>query len=628
MCASGEFQEANRLCTQMLATAPAHPQLLLMRAELESQLGNHDAALAILHGLCGRWPSVAAVHFCLGNALHGAGRLAEAAEKLRTAAELEPGFALAQCNLGLVLEELGRIDVAIAAYERAVLLDPALAEARANLGNALLKTEKDEKLPEALIHLRHALKLRPRSAKAHHQLAVALQRATLLDEAIDSHRAAIALQADYPEAHYFLAAALDGSGRPEAAMDAYATAIAQRPDFAVAWVGLANTLRELGRFTEAIEHYEKALELDPGLASARSGLAGCRRSESNAAQLEGLLRTLGDERLRDDDRGACHLAMAKLLDDAGRFDDAFAAAQEGNRLLRAAQHARNIRYDHAALQANTEEIARTFSRAYFAERRAWGADSEAPVFIVGYFRCGTTLVEQICASHSRVFGAGELPHIPKLAARLQRPPAAALGWTPELIRSCADAHLRQLAQIGHNATYVIDKLPDNIFNLGLIATLFPRARIVFCHRDGRDAALSVFLQRFTQRVAFSTDLVDAGRRWLETERMALAWENRLPLKVHHVQYESLVRDLETEARKLVAFLDLDWEPRCLEFHKLSRLVKTASLWQVRQPIYDRSVGRWRNYRRHIGPLCDAIAIDIDAPDGARPRIRDPIREGG
>jgi tetratricopeptide (TPR) repeat protein len=620
MCISGDLDQAKLLCDQMLGAAPAHPQVLLMRAELESQSGNHEVALSILDGLARRWPSIAAVQFCQGNALHAAGCPAEAAAKLRTAVQLEPGFALAQCNLGLVLEELGQLEAAIASYERAILLDPALAEARSNLGNVLLKTEKDEKLQEAIVHLRHALRLRPGSAKAHHQLGVALQRAMLLDEAIACHQAAVALQPDYPEAHYFLASALDGAGRSDEAIASFKKAIAQRPELSVAWVGLANAFRELGRFAEAIEHYERAIELDPGLAAARSGLAGCRRAGGDSAELDGLLRTLRGHGLRDDDRGACYLAMAKLHDDAGRYDEAFTAAEQGNRLLRTAQHARHIRYDHDILRTNTDEIACTFNHEFFAERRAWGSDSETPVFIVGYFRSGTTLVEQICASHSRVFGAGELPHVPRLAARLQRPPSAALGWTGELIRSCADAHLQRLERMREGAAYVIDKLPDNLFNLGLIATMFPRARIVFCHRDGRDAALSVFLQRFTQRVAFSTDLVDAGRRWHETERMASAWDTRLPLRVHHVQYESLIRDFEAEARKLISFLDLTWEPRCLEFHTLVRLVKTASLWQVRQPIYTRSVGRWRNYSRHLGPLCDAIGVDIDAQDGVAPRL--------
>jgi Sulfotransferase family len=166
---------------------------------------------------------------------------------------------------------------------------------------------------------------------------------------------------------------------------------------------------------------------------------------------------------------------------------------------------------------------------------------------------------------------------------------------------------------------VTDKLPDNLYNLGLIATMFPNARIVFCYRDGRDASLSVFFQRFSQRVSFSTDLLEAGRRWRDARRMSAFWAKTLPFLIHNVHYETLVGDFEAEARKLVAFLGVEWEDNCLHFYRTDRNVKTASQWQVCQPLYKGSVGRWRNYRSFIGPLCEAIEIDIDAPDGAPPK---------
>lgn len=619
LCVAGQYDQAEALCREMLAAAPGHPQLMLLQGEICSQLGRHDEAVALLGPLVQRWPAAAAGHFCLGNALHGAGRVEEAAASLRRAVELQPNFAPPHNNLGMVLEQMGDREAAIACYERAIVLDPSLAEARSNLGSALLNTEKDEKLQEAILHLRHALELKPQSATAHHQLGVAVQRAEAFAEAIACHRAAIALQPAYPEAYYFLAAAYSRTEQPDEAIGCFREAIAQRPQFALAWVGLAGVVRELGRFAEAIEYYERAIAIEPELGLAHRGLAVCRKTVTDAAELDQLQRMLADETLRDGDRGACGLAIAKHCDDAERYDEAFAAATEGNRLLRVAQHARNIRYDHDAFRASNDETVRTFSREFFASRREWGNPSELPVFIVGHFRSGTTLVEQICASHSRVFGAGELVDIPRTAARLQRTPSIALEWPREVVRREADRHLRRLEKLGAGAARVTDKLPDNVYHLGLVATMFSRARVVFCHRDGRDAALSVFFQKFSHRVAFSTSIVDAGRRWVEAERMTAHWADTLPLATHHVHYETLIEDFEGEARKLIAFLGLEWEQPCLDFHKTERSVKTASLWQVRQPIYNSSVGRWRNYRRHIGPLCSAIDIDIDAPTGARPR---------
>jgi hypothetical protein len=187
-----------------------------------------------------------------------------------------------------------------------------------------------------------------------------------------------------------------------------------------------------------------------------------------------------------------------------------------------------------------------------------------------------------------------------------------------MFRGLGDRHVQRLAALAPGKLRVVDKMPDNIYMLGLIATMLPRARVIFCHRDGRDAALSVFFQRFARQVAFATDLVDAGRRWHEAERVATYWSGCLPLRAHHVQYETLVGDFESEAKKLIAFLGLEWEPACLEFYKTERAVRTASTWQVRQPLYDSSVGRWRHYEKYMAPLGGAISVALDAETGARP----------
>jgi hypothetical protein len=317
-----------------------------------------------------------------------------------------------------------------------------------------------------------------------------------------------------------------------------------------------------------------------------------------------------------DERAATGMAMATLLDESGRYDEAFAAALEGNRLARAWQTAANIRYDHDTFRAQNDELMRVFTPAFFAATQGWGNSTETPVFIVGYFRTGSTLVEQICASHSQVHGVGEAHFIPRIAGRIQ--PIAPEQWTSRLFRTLADRHAERLAALAPGKSRVVDKMLDNLYRLGLIAVMFPRARVIFTHRDGRDAALSVFMRHFAREVAFATDLVDAGRRWRESERMCAYWTRCLPLSMHHVQYETLIGDFEPEARKLIDFLGLAWEPACLEFHKTERAVRTASLWQVRQPLYDSSVGRWRNYAAHLGELCAALGIDPEAPTGALP----------
>ncbi len=493
---------------------------------------------------------------------------------------LQPHFASGHCNLGLALEKLGDREGAIRAYERALALEPNLAAARANLGVALLNANKPN---DALVHLRRAAALNP--------------------TAVDNH--------------LFLGLALQQIGSVAEALPCYERVLALDPNLALGWMGLGSVLRALGRFAEAAAAFEKASAINPELGAAHHGMATVRQEIAEVAELDRLRRIMQNPEGDAADRGAAGLAMAKILDDSGRYDEAFAAALEGNRLARAGQLAANVRYDHDVFRVRNDALMRVFTPDFFVRTRDWGNPSEMPVFIVGYFRTGSTLVEQICASHSQVFGVGETRDLPRIAARVQR--LAPNQWTQRLFRSLADRHLDRLAALAAGRLRVVDKMLDNIYRLGMIAAMFPRARVIFTHRDGRDAALSVFMQHFGQEVAFATDLLDAGRRWRETERMCAYWARCLPLPTHHVQYEKLIGDFEREARKLIDFLGVAWEPACLEYYKTDRAVSTASTWQVRQPLYHTSLGRWRNYCRHIGPLCKAIGIDIDAPNGARPR---------
>jgi hypothetical protein len=224
-------------------------------------------------------------------------------------------------------------------------------------------------------------------------------------------------------------------------------------------------------------------------------------------------------------------------------------------------------------------------------------------------RSGTSLVEQIVATHSRVSGAGELKNIGSIGDAVQ---AHGRGRSmeeldPDLARRLADDYVAHLQDLGRGAARITNKLPDNIFNLGLIAVLFPRARVIFVRRDPRDTCLSCYFRRFDEPVPWAYDLVDCGVRALETERLANHWRRALPLRMLTVDYEALVADLEGESRRLIEFLGLDWEPACLDFYKTERPVLSASVWQARQPLFTHSVGGWRHYERHLGPLLEVLA---------------------
>jgi tetratricopeptide (TPR) repeat protein len=615
LCALLRFSEAEELCRGILAVAPEHSPATLMLAELVWERGDCEDAIRLLEPLAKRHPDSPAVHFSLGNAYRAAGLLKAAETALKRAILLQPNFPDALNSLGLVLHKLNDRDRAAQVYERAILLDSGFVEARLNLADLLFDNCQFE---AAVQQLRGALAIDPQSARLHHRLGVALEQQHKYKEAVGSHTSAITLDPTLVEAYVSLSSALCGLGKADDALPHIRAAVTMRPDLAPAWNALGTALRAVGQFPEAAEAYEKAIALQPNYGSALLSLAAIRKSAQPDTEFALLKQLMADESQELDNRSVAALTLAKKLDALDRFEEAFAAAVVGNTLARKVQRSRNIIYDHAQLRAVNDRTISTFTANLFARRLDWGVASEAPVFIVGYFRSGTTLVEQICASHSQVFGAGELPDIVRYGRGLRQTSPDPRTWQPKVVQELASSHLTLLKDLNAKATRVVDKAPDNIYELGLIAHLFPQARVIFCHRDGRDSALSVFFNSFAREVDFATDLVDAGLRWHESERMADHWRTTLPLRMHHVVYEQLVRNFETEARRLIEFMGLEWEPGCLDFHTTDRTIMTPSNWQVRQPLFATSVGRWRNYLPHIGPLCDAIRIPPGAPDGTRP----------
>jgi tetratricopeptide (TPR) repeat protein len=412
------------------------------------------------------------------------------------------------------------------------------------------------------------------------------------------------------------------AGDLDGAVVNYRQALALVPDNATTWNQLGTALQWLGRFAEAADCFRRALAIKPDLVEAYRCLSFGQQLAADGAEFGVVAALAAAADLPIEDRCTAAFTLAKTLDDAGRFDEAFAAYEHANAMYRAAQAAAGEWFDATALRRQVDEAIAAFTPKFFAMVNGWGVPSEIPVFIVGMPRSGTSLVEQIAASHSGVFGAGELLDISRLAN--ESGPGigeSGLRWEQDNIGRAADLHLARLREIGGSATRVIDKLPDNVFHLGLIGTLFPRARIIFCRRELRDTAISCYFQKFAPgMMVFSYDLADCGRRFLQVDRLIAHWQRVLPLPMLEIEYERLVSDLPGEALRLVSFLGLEWEPACLEFHRTGRTVRTSSAWQVRQPLYDRSLGRWRNYERQLAPLLEAVSADDDT--GAEPNEMD------
>lgn len=601
----------------------------------------------------------------LGVALLDQGRPEEAREVLREVVLREPGFAMAHNGLGNALRSLGDREGAVAAFRRAVAADPGCAEAHANLGQLLL--EKGDRRA-ALEHCRHAVALQPSRPQALNNLGNALRETGELEEAkrcyeqalhLDSGSAVTlantaqalqeegrlgdallwyerALEADPSSARTFanLGTCLAEMERPVDARRAYETALAHDPASVEGHVGLANLWREEGAHDRALAHYRRALAAAPNRAAAHAGLALLHAELGRFTEAEALLREairiepdngehhaelamLLHARLPDADLDAMrrlvdgarqrparlealHFALAQALDTRGHYAEAAAHAGAGNSLQRERLALGNRGYDPAEHRAFVDETIATFTPDFFHRSRGWSIDTELPVFVVGLPRSGTTLVEQILASHPRVHGAGELPLVRKTFdsfARRSPEPAAA--------RAAATRHLERLRRLAPTADRIVDKMPDNYLYVGLLHALFPKARIILCQRDLGDVALSAWMTNF-RSIRWAASEEHILSRICEYRRIVEHWRRVLPDGMLEIRYEEVVTDLEFTARRLVAELGLEWSSACLEFHKSPRPVRTASIVQVRQPLYRTAVGRARRYApfvaRLLGPL--------------------------
>jgi tetratricopeptide (TPR) repeat protein len=609
---AGRRDRAEALYRKVLQKIPDHPDALHLLGVIAHQRGRQERAVQLIERALTIMPEFAPAHLNLGNALKAAGRRSDALNSYRRAIELKPDYAGAWCNLAALQTEQGQLEAALASADRAIELAPDFAEAYVNRAQALLGQRRFAEVETAL---RRALALAPERVETYGALGMALAELGRLDEALTLHRQAIARAPKDAEPHYMLGLTLFGAQQPEAAEAAFRDALALDPRLARAWHCLGNALVALGRFDEASPCFRKALAIDPDLAEANEVLALNGEQAAGDAELDHLARLAADGERPLLDRIAAGFAVAVFHDNADRPESAFAHFFEANALCRQFLADAGERFDADAFAREMDGLIERCTPGLFAAAAGFGNPSAQPVFIVGMPRSGTSLVEQIAASHSRVFGIGERRYVSRiaevLAANRDKPFAE---WDMDLARRLADEHVGRLrALAGDDVVRVTDKTPDNIFHLGIIAVLFPQARVIFCRREARDTCLSCYLLRFGEGHAFACDLADCGRRYLDTELLAEHWRRVLPLPMLTIDYEMLVGDPERESRRLIEFLGLDWEPACLDFHRTPRPVFSASGWGVRQPIYSRSVGRWRRYERHLGPLFEVLERYRDAP---------------
>lgn len=639
--------------------AEAHRNLGIAQCEV----GRIDEAVASLQRAVAIKPNLAEAHVLLGTALRHLGRFQESAASYRHALEISPTVADIHRQLGDVLSELGLLDESVMSYQQALSLAPELVEAHNNLGNVFAKggrledavasyrrvlelqpniAEVHSNLGKVLLDLRHfeqaiaccrrALMLNPELAEAYNNLANALLDIDRPNEAIENYQRALDLKPDFPEGYNALANALRGLGRFDAAVSNYQRALELKPDFAEAYTNLGVALRLLGHTAQAEENCRRALELDPNSALTLSALGEAQADRGEFAQAENLLKravaidpdlveawiSLGRLRkmtpsdtawlaaaqrllqqpLRPREAISLRYAIGKYFDDLKEFEQAFTHYEAANDLTR--RHSQV--HDRQAWLRDTQRLMVSYDRAHVERLRTRGVTSTRPIFIIGMPRSGTSLAEQIIASHPAVFGAGELGYWHMAAEELKAQGVDAVR-DAETVRPLADNYLRLLEQLAPNALHVVDKMPTNFMQVGLIHSALPNARFIHMRRNPIDTCLSIYFQDFGSRISYANDLSDIAHFYRGYLRLMQHWRSILPPgSLLEVPYEALVEEQERWSRKMIEFVGLSWDMRCLDFQGARRSVVTASKWQVRQKISRTSVERWRHYEKHVGPL--------------------------
>lgn len=528
--------------------------------------------------------------------LPGAAMAAESPEETEPAAEY--------FRLGEAAARQGDWEEAAGCFRQGLNLQPNQPDALNILGIIYLTQSK---LDKAVGVFRQALALQPDFIEVHFNLGVAFYDLGRLDEAVASMRRVLALQPDYSEAHFNLGNFLMAQGHFQEAAAVFRQALVLKPDYAEALCNLGVIYNELGRKEDAITSFRQAISLKPGYVRAYKGLSQLAKYTDVDVDIQAMEDLYTKRDMPEADRRDLGFALGNFFEDLGEYDKAFTFYSEANRLKRKSFQY-SIENDHILF----ERIKEVFSPEFFSSHTLAGNQDNTPIFILGMPRSGTTLVEQVLASHPLVFGAGELADLVNLTNKfcagrnVAQFPECVTDFSPDVLAAMGADYVAGVRKYANDAKFITDKMPHNFLRVGLIRAILPRAKIIHCMRNPMDTCLSIFKMDFTAPHGYAYDLVELGRYFTLYQDLMAHWEKVLPDFMHTVQYEEMVADQRQQTKDLLDFCRLPWDDACLAFHRTARRVSTASLVQVRQPIYKDSLDLWKRYEKQLELLRGAI----------------------
>lgn len=639
--AQGNPKEAIACLKRAIKLAPRNAAYHSNLGEVQRQSGNLADAITSLQEAIALDPKNAQAYNNLGITRFDSKNYEEAAEAYRKAVELKPDFPEAYNNLGNALRCMNDFEDALDAYQNALALREVYPEAYNNLGTLLRDLDKkdqaehalrkavqqrpgyaeahvnlaalyfaDQKDVEALRQLSEALKVAPTDVRALILTARIQQRRLNFTAAEQACRLALKQDPDNAEAMTVLGILLHEVDRYDEALPLLERAVELSPRNAESINYYGIVLKSVGRLDDAREQILKGIELNPNMYGAYANLndlVDYSKEKEIFDRIEAIVESVQDSKAEF--MLPLHYAYAKALEDNGQYEKALQHYVAGGKLKR-----QQLNYNEQETSAFFADIKKAFPASLFKDRPFEGISTDRLLFIVGMPRSGSTLVEQIISSHDDVYGAGEVKYfsqaLHKLRDRfpsLSRFPDMVGEMKPNQFKLVAEGYEQAMAKPAGNAKIITDKLLTNYFFVGLIHLLFPNARFINTRRDPVDCCLSAFTKLFKDDMPHSYDMGELGRYYRQYDALMKHWEKVLPKGVMKVvEYENVVSDMEKEARSIIDFLGLDWDDKVLEFHKSSRPVKTASVAQVRKPIYNTAVKRWKKYGPGLQPLVDAI----------------------
>ena len=637
-------QLALQQITEILKAAPGHPTAGLLLGTAHRLLGNTDIALQVLTAVALAQPEWPYAHYELGLVLGRLGQREAAIAALRRTLALKPDLADGWRALGdqlIAIGDAAGADTAYAQQIKASTKDPRLLAAAAALcdndiprAEMLLRTHLKSfptdvtairMFAEVAARLRRygdsekllerCLELAPSFIAARHNYAIVLHRQNKFVEALAEVDKVLAADSRQPASESLKAAILARIGELDGSIEIYERVLAAFPGQAKLWMSYGHALKTNGREAESVAAYEKSIALSPSLGEAYWSLANLKTLRFSDAQLEAMRTQLETRDLGNEDRFHLHFALGKGLEDAQRYAESFEHYSAGNRIRREA-----IRYSPQEMTTHVRRSKSLFTREFFAGRSGYGTPAADPIFIVGLPRAGSTLIEQILASHSQVEGTMELPDIPAIAKSLAQSGQTYLEGVDQLTAAqCTALGERYLAQTRVQrrtaAPFFIDKMPNNFAHLGLIHLLLPNAKIIDARRHPLGCCFSGFKQHFARGQNFSYSQEDLGRYYRDYVELMAHFDAVLPGRVHRVIYESMIEDTEAQVRALLEYCGLPFEESCLRFYENERAVRTASSQQVRRPIYREGLEQFRHYEAWLGPMKGALGSVLEAyPD--------------